>query len=601
MIKYIFLFIVAVLFLNYNNNIYSQNHRTIDSLIKVLHFQKNDTLKVITLSNLCAEYVGNNPKIAKDYANQSLELSKKIDYKHGIAGAYNEFGLIYHDEGNFPLSLDYYLKSIKAHEENGDKYSANKVLTNIAVLYQDQGNYEKALEYYFKDIELNINKEISHKGTVYNNIGIIYKNTGEYKKALEYHKKGLEYRIKTKDKKTISASYNNIGTTYESLKQFDKSLDYYFKSLKIREELNDINGLAATSINIGMTYYKIKQYQTALKYLEKGLTYAKIAGNRNWQLNAYGNFVDVYDALKDYKNEKDYLFKYIYLNDSLYNIAKSDQMIAMETKFETERKEAENKELAQQNQIQALTISNNRYLMAGLAGLLVLIVIIGFLFIHQNKLKSQQQSIKLEQKLLRSQMNPHFIFNSLASIESFIYEHQPKDAGMYLSDFSRLMRLILDNSASEYITLEKEIETLNYYLSLQKLRLNDNFTYTIEVDEELDPEEVTLPPMLTQPFIENAIEHGFRGSKRTGIINIFFNKIGNNLQVQITDNGIGIMQAQQQKDSHKKHKSMALQITNERLKFLNKSKKKKLSYTIEDLSLQKEEQTGTKIIFSIPV
>ena len=98
--------ILTIGFIFYVSNIYSQNHRTIDSLIKVLHFQKNDTLKVITLSNLCAEYVGNNPKIAKDYANQSLELSKKIDYKHGIAGAYNEFGLIYHDEGNFPLSLN---------------------------------------------------------------------------------------------------------------------------------------------------------------------------------------------------------------------------------------------------------------------------------------------------------------------------------------------------------------------------------------------------------------------------------------------------------------------------------------------------------------
>lgn len=598
MLKNIFI-VIIILFIK--NSTFSQNYHTVDSLIKVLHLQKDDTLKVITLLNLCSEYIGNNPKISIDYANQTLTLAKKIGYKHGIAGIYNNFGHIYKEEGNFPLALDYYLKSIKAHEDNNDKYSANKVLTNIAILYQDQGNYKKALEYYFKDLKSNVNKENSHLGNIYNNIGIIYKNKGEYIKSLEYHKKGLEYRIKANDKKTISASYNNIGITYESLKQFDKSLEYYNKSLKIRKEINDINGLAATSINIGMTNYKIKQYQTALKYLEEGLVYAKIAGNRNWQLNAYGNFVDVYDALKDYKNEKDYLFKYIYLNDSLYNSEKSEQMIAMQTKFETEKKEAENKALAQQNQIQALTINNNRYLLAGLVWLLVLIVIIGFLFIRQNKLKSQQQSIKLEQKLLRSQMNPHFIFNSLASIESFIYEHQPKEAGMYLSNFSRLMRLILDNSTNEYISLEKEVETLNYYLSLQKLRLNDNLVYNINVDEQFNPEEVFLPPMLTQPFIENAIEHGFRGSKQTGIITVDFNKIGNKLQTQITDNGIGIMQAQQQKDLHKKHTSMAMQITNERLKFLNKSKRQKLSFTIEDLSFKDEKQTGTKIIFSIPI
>ncbi len=580
---------------------YSQYQHTTDSLIKVLKSQKDDSLKVKTLSNLCAEYSGNNSKIAMGYAEQELELARKINYKHGIAAAYNDIGIVYHDEGNFPLSLDYYLKSFKAHEENGDKLAASRVLINVAVLYTDQGNNDKALEYYMKDLEMNLNNDLLHKGTVYNNIGIIYKTTGEYSKALEYHKKGLEYRIKAKDKKSIAASYNNIGTTYEAMKQFDKSLEYSLKALKIREEINDINGLAATTINIGMTYYKLKNYNTALEFLEKGLMYAKRAGNRNWQLNAYGNFVDVYDALKDYKSEKDYLFKYIYLNDSIYNSEKTQQMIEMETKFETERKEAENKELAQQNQIQALTISNSRYFLAGLIGLLLLIVIIGLLILRQNKLKSLQQSIMLEQKLLRSQMNPHFIFNSLASIESFIYEHQPKEAGMYLSDFSKLMRLILDNSTNEYITLEKEIETLNYYLSLQKLRLNDNLNYSITCDDQLDTEETSVPPMLTQPFIENAIEHGFRGSKQIGVINVNFIKKNKNLEVMITDNGIGIMLAQQQKDLHKKHKSMAMQITNERLKYLNKSKKQKLSFFIEDLSLQKEEQTGTKVLFSIPI
>ena len=209
--------------------------------------------------------------------------------------------------------------------------------------------------------------------------------------------------------------------------------------------------------------------------------------------------------------------------------------------------------------------------------------------------------MQLEQKLLRTQMNPHFIFNSLASIESFIYENEPKEAGMYLSKFARLIRLILENSASEYITLEKEIETLNFYLSLEKLRLNDNLYYSIEIDSSVSLDQIYLPPMLTQPFIENAIEHGFRGMKEAGKLNVSFKVSEGILEVQITDNGMGIAQSQQQKDLNKTHKSMAIQITQERLKFLNKNKKRKLNFAVTELLNDKNENKGTKVLFEVPL
>ncbi|HXD93589.1 MAG TPA: histidine kinase, partial [Bacteroidia bacterium] len=273
----------------------------------------------------------------------------------------------------------------------------------------------------------------------------------------------------------------------------------------------------------------------------------------------------------------------------------------LQIKYDTDKKEAENKVLAQENKLQALAISSNRYITMGLIGFVVLLLSVGFLIIRQNKLRTQQLAAQFEQKLLRTQMNPHFIFNSLASIESFIYEHQPKEAGVYLSAFSRLMRLILENSASEYITLEKEVEVLEYYLSLQKLRLDDNLIYSIKINEEIRSEQIYLPPMLTQPFIENAIEHGFRGSKQQGEINILFSILNDNLEVQVIDNGIGIEKGKQQKEMHKEHKSLAMKITMERLQLLNKSKRKKLSFTITDLANEQTGNTGTKIVFLIPL
>jgi LytS/YehU family sensor histidine kinase len=163
------------------------------------------------------------------------------------------------------------------------------------------------------------------------------------------------------------------------------------------------------------------------------------------------------------------------------------------------------------------------------------------------------------------------------------------------------MRLILENSSSEYISLEKEIETLNYYFALQKLRLDDKLSYEIIVDNAVNKRETMLPPMLTQPFIENAIEHGFRGGKEQGKIRVMFSIVENDLLVQVIDNGIGIEQVEKQKELYNQHKSMAIDTTKERLSLLNKAKRKKLAFSISDISNEKNGETGTKVVFSIPL
>ena len=278
-------------------------------------------------------------------------------------------------------------------------------------------------------------------------------------------------------------------------------------------------------------------------------------------------------------------------------------MADLQTKFETEKKEAEIEILAGKLQVQSLKLKNSRNIMLSLIGIFILSVLLAWLIFRQNKLKTERMAIQLEQKLLRSQMNPHFIFNSLTTIESFIYEKQPKEAGRYLSDFARLMRLILENSSEESIPLIKEIKTLEYYLQLQKLRLDGNLTYSIRTKGIEDVESINIPPMLTQPFIENSIEHGIKGIASDGHIDIEFELINDDtLRIQVTDNGIGINSAlQNNSESMYKHKSMAVQITKERLLVLNKSKKQKVTFAISDISDENNLQSGTKVVFTIPV
>lgn len=238
---------------------------------------------------------------------------------------------------------------------------------------------------------------------------------------------------------------------------------------------------------------------------------------------------------------------------------------------------------------------------------LVVILIFGLVYIYiknrEKKIMDKNRLLVMEQKLLRSQMNPHFIFNSLSSIQSFIFENNPVEAGSYLSRFAELIRSILYNSREEYISLEKELKTLNNYLELQQLRYNRNFDYLVEVDPELFPEDVYIPPMLAQPFIENAIEHGLKNLDKQGSLNIRFLLKDNLINIFVEDNGIGLQASKDFKDGRaKEHKSLATIITNERIAILNKSFRKYIySMTTEDITNTDGTVAGTRVSFILPL
>ncbi|MBS3777173.1 MAG: histidine kinase, partial [Bacteroidales bacterium] len=228
---------------------------------------------------------------------------------------------------------------------------------------------------------------------------------------------------------------------------------------------------------------------------------------------------------------------------------------------------------------------------------------VAFVFVRMRiqGLKKEKNNVELEQKLLRSQMNPHFIFNSLTSIQNFMLSEEVGKANHYLVKFSKLLRLILSHSRTNYISLSQEIETLEHYLTIQKIRYNQLFEYFLEVSESLDPEKVLIPPMLTQPFVENAIEHGFKLAEYPGRLYVQYAPIGQNIQIVIEDNGIGIERSKQFKATNDKdHQSLATKITRERILNLNRFRKHKIHMEIHDLGKNGDDQQGTRVDIWIP-
>jgi len=215
---------------------------------------------------------------------------------------------------------------------------------------------------------------------------------------------------------------------------------------------------------------------------------------------------------------------------------------------------------------------------------------------ERTKAELQQQASELEMQALRAQMNPHFIFNSLNSINRFILQNNKAEASEYLTKFSKLVRMILQNSQASLISLESELESLSLYLEMEALRFNNYFTYKISVQKDIDAEVLKVPPLIIQPYVENAILHGLMHKEETGELNIDISSHEDHLYFRITDNGIGRKKAAAlASKSATKHKSMGLRITAQRIAMMQSMNAREVPVSIVDLTYPDGSAAGTEV------
>lgn len=228
--------------------------------------------------------------------------------------------------------------------------------------------------------------------------------------------------------------------------------------------------------------------------------------------------------------------------------------------------------------------------------------------LHQQQLEAgakqilvQQKTTELEMQLLRAQINPHFIFNSLNSINRFILQHEQRQASAYLTKFSRLFRMILLHSQSSLISLKSELDALKLYIELEALRFNYHFSYNISVQETIDVSLLKMPPLIIQPYVEHAIWHGLMHKEEPGHLNIEVCQESEQLLLKISDDGVGRKKAQVNgRQSSATHQSMALQITAERIALLQHAHLPGLSVNINDLVQDDGKAAGTEVIIKLP-
>ena len=544
------------------------------------------------------------------YLNKSLEyFSPKYfvsdKYIGGRAYVLMSLGVMYNKIGSTDKSIDNYFEALHIFEKEKDKGSISYALQSIANLHNEQKQYDEALKYYlkayniyYKSEELSFQDNIQ-KVLLFISIANCNQELNHCDWSANYLNKGLKLSLKLNDKDVLSEIYFNLGANEEKCNNdIGKALSEYQKSL-LNSKLPENN--AKSIIAIGSLLVKQKKYSDAEANLKNGLELARKINHLEFQKLALENLYQLYKQRKQFDKALVTSEQYVQIKDSIKKEQNNNALTKKQLQYEYEAKQSQLR-LQQERKINAIKLENQRKnafknnLLIGLSALLLLLFVMSYFWYKSN---AQKQAItnfeknELNQKLLLSQMNPHFIFNSIDNIQSLIYNKHDREAVNYLTKFSKLTRQILENSNESYITLNEELTMIDNYLVIQQLLYSNKFDFNVEVGDSVETENILLPPMLTQPFIENAIKHGLKNMTEKGLINISFKFVNKKLFFEITDNGSGFID-----NITVDKKSLAMKITKERLAHL--TRKSNFEVRTENLLNDEKEIIGAKVSFEIP-
>ncbi len=538
------------------------------------------------------------------YYFKALELKKKVKDDSGIAKCLGNIGSVYGEQGNYPKALDYFKKAQVKHEKLGNSINASICLMNIGSIYLHQEKLNKAFSTFNQVIELNKgndNKRI--QAMAFNEIGSVLSKKKEYPNALDYFSSALAINRDGNNLRAVASNLNNIGSILLLQKKYKEALIHFEEAKQINES-NDLKmGLCSSLIGISKIYLEQSNYQQALEYGLSAKLIAYASDLLAHQRDVTEILSKIYNKLGEYEQALHYHQDFKRYSDSIFNKDKIEKIAQIEYDFKFQKElevfNAKEQKLTKKVELtnKDLEKSESRLLIGIVVFLIVLLIAAILIFqLRLRHIKSQNENSLLEQKLLRSQMTPHFIFNSLSVLQGMILNKEDQKASLYLSKFSKLLRVTLESSREKMTPLSQEIIALENYVAIQNIESNQSFTFTIRVADTIHSGNILIPPMLIQPFVENAIEHAFTPDHREKKIEVEFSFPDNQLICTITDNGIGVQEKKNRSVNSKK--SLATSISKERIQLLARELKTEGSIQIVDRKSNNE--NGTQVTLVIP-
>ncbi|MCI5058644.1 MAG: tetratricopeptide repeat protein [Flavobacteriales bacterium] len=557
-----------------------------------------------------------NLNMSVKYYYKSLEFRERIGDQKSIASTLNSIGVIHSQQGHYLKAIECFTKSLKISEEIDYQLGIARCFNNLGIIYSDQYDENKAIEYYLKAFTLHQEMD-NTSGIIYtlNNIGASYHRLGNFNKALEHYEKSFKIRQELGDKVDIANALMNIGSIHFDKGNLKSAIEKFEESLKLHEEIQDNMGISDNLSNIGKVLLEQRNNQKALEYGKRALRIAKTIGYQEALLESSKLLWTVYKKMGNHRNALAMHELHTQTKDSINSFNNQKALIHSEYKYKYEKEaladsiryHEEQKRIQLDLDRQRAEASNTKLIGLICLTFTILAGLIVALIVNRKRVQQKNQSnidqLKLEQRLLLTQMNPHFMFNALNSISAFISKNDTKEAKYFLAKFAKIMRQILEASRKQEITLEDEMAILENYVQLECLRSGMRFDYAFNVSPHLKEslKDFTIPPMLLQPFIENAIKHGLVNAKTRGSLQVSLERLDKDyIGIEIVDNGIGIKKSKELKEKlNLKHKSAAMDITDERLRGYNQSNHLPIEIKIEDLG--SEGTSGTKVKVKLPI
>lgn len=528
----------------------------------------SDEFKIVSLNMIGVAYRRMDViKLALDYHTEALKIAYNVEepsktVSYNIAVSQNSIGNIYLALEQYDLAIEQFNKSLKLEKAADNKLGLAINYHNIGYAEEAKGNLDAALNNYNKSLNYNnaINSEIG-RVICYNSIGGVYLKKENYKDAEPIIKEAMEKAIKLNDQFYIASSYINLGQLQLKLNELTAAQNNLKKALKISKKYNLKSSEAQSGKLLAKVNTKNNNYEAALDY--------------------YTQAVEIENTILTEKNLQ-------YVNDIV-------------VEYENQNKNNQIKALASENEAVRLRLERNKKVVF-YATLAIAVLGIAFFIAYRNRaLKNEKHILTLEQDMLRSQMNPHFIFNSLNSIKLYIINNEKENAVYYLNKFSKLIRKILIASKEKETSLKEELETMQLYMNIENIRFSNEINFKINIENSINLDVIKVPSLILQPFLENSLWHGLSSKSKDKNIELNVKPKGTNfVTIEIIDNGIGRTASAKIHESKRlKRKSVGIELTKARLANFSKAFKENYEIYIEDLYTNNK-PSGTKVTINLP-
>lgn len=585
--------------------------RYVDSLINWLKEHPTiDSQYILTLHRISYRTSEKNIATSFRYYEKVSELSDKLHFTYGKSLSQINLGILLYSSGNYDASNNAYFRAIAFAEEcDNDRLKAVS-FNNIGENFRSLKNYAKCKEYCHMAIELNKKANASRGVAInYELIQKCYLAEGRFLDAKTSLVLGMPYALESGDSYVLSTFYLGFGKYHAHFNRLDSANYYFSRAYRQAIEQNDLRNLYQLYL-AKVTYLPHLAEDVKLRLLDSAYRIAVMTRYMEGIGNAAELLSDYYDGMDNKDSSAHYFHIYRSTYDSIFSENNRRNTVIKETDWMLKRKEIENLHLQELAAIQEKELIFKNALLIAVGGLLTLLVVTSVVIYRSGRASRKRAESEFEKKILdvrmhslQSQMNPHFIFNSLNSIENFIMQNEKRAASDYLNKFSSLVRTILESNRMELIPFEKDFEAIKLYIQLEQLRFNNKFSFQQDVERKLFNPEYRVPPLLIQPYVENAIIHGLSQSDREDLyLKISASVVNDYIVYIIEDNGIGRMKASRYRYENKPyHNSMGLQLTKEKIDIFNLQHHARNSVKIMDLYDDDAQPAGTKVMVKVKI